>query len=320
MDEYLAERRRRAVSPDPYLGSQLKKHVLGDDEFASIELAKLREHHFDAWRSRLPIREDGDDRSKATIGRSTFNRVANDLRASLNAAARRYRRELPAQIAAEIAAGTRALPVSSETARMQILSDKQVAAVVRAAFDPSVDIEGDFGRLVAVLAATGARFSQVARIRVGDVDVKRQRVFVPASAKGRTRKSKPAAAVPIDKAVVELLRPAMRGRAADAPLLARWSYRKGTRIEWVKDKRGSWSDAHQMDGLWHRTVAIAKVPTDTIPYALRHSSIVRALRAGVPLRIVAANHDTSTAMIERHYGRFISEAGDDLARAGSLRL
>src|SRR5690606_20211576 len=102
--------------------------------------------------------------------------------------------------------------VTGETARMQILTDKQVAAVVRAAFDPSVDTEGDFGQLVAVLAATGARFSQVARIRVGDVDVKRQRVFVSASAKGRTRKSKPPAVVPLDEGVLEILRPAVRGR------------------------------------------------------------------------------------------------------------
>src|SRR5690606_10139797 len=130
-----------------------------------------------------------------------------------------------------------------------------------------------------------------------------------ASAKRRTRTSKTPAVVPLDDGVLGILRPAVHGRDAAAPLLERCAYLKGTRLERLKDKRVSWSDAHQMDGLWHRTVAIAKVPTDTIPYALRHSSIVRALRAGVPLRIVAANHDTSTAMIERHYGRFISEAG-----------
>ena len=32
-------------------------------------------------------------------------------------------------------------------------------------------------------------------------------------------------------------------------------------------------------------------------YALRHSSIVRQILAGVPIRVVAVNHDTSIAML-----------------------
>ena len=34
-------------------------------------------------------------------------------------------------------------------------------------------------------------------------------------------------------------------------------------------------------------------------YALRHSNIVRQLLAGVPVRVVAVNHDTRIRMIER---------------------
>lgn len=52
---------------------------------------------------------------------------------------------------------------------------------------------------------------------------------------------------------------------------------------------------------------------DTIPYALRHSSIVRYLMENVPIRIVAALHDTSVVMIERHYSRWISDKMDELA-------
>lgn len=39
--------------------------------------------------------------------------------------------------------------------------------------------------MVLVLTATGARFSQVQRIRVGDVQSDRLRIFVPTSRKGR---------------------------------------------------------------------------------------------------------------------------------------
>ena len=50
-------------------------------------------------------------------------------------------------------------------------------------------------------------------------------------------------------------------------------------------------------------------------YALRHTSIVRQLLANVPVRVVAALHDTSTTMIERNYSRYIADHADELARA-----
>ena len=49
-------------------------------------------------------------------------------------------------------------------------------------------------------------------------------------------------------------------------------------------------------------------------YALRHSSIVRQLLDYVPVRIVAVNHDTSVAMIERTYSAFISDHSDAVVR------
>ena len=52
----------------------------------------------------------------------------------------------------------------------------------------------------------------------------------------------------------------------------------------------------------------------------RHSSIVRALGAGLPVRLVAAMHDTSTAMIERHYSGSISSMLDDMAGAAVVPL
>lgn len=50
-----------------------------------------------------------------------------------------------------------------------------------------------------------------------------------------------------------------------------------------------------------------------VPYALRHSSIVRAIRSGLPIRLAAAMHDTSVAMVERHYARYIVDGLEELA-------
>jgi len=61
-------------------------------------------------------------------------------------------------------------------------------------------------------------------------------------------------------------------------------------------------------------------PHEVTIYALRHSSIVRQLLAGVPVRVVAVNHDTSVVMIERTYSRYIGDHADALARKALLDL
>jgi predicted transcriptional regulator len=53
-------------------------------------------------------------------------------------------------------------------------------------------------------------------------------------------------------------------------------------------------------------------------YALRHSSIVRALLKNIPIKVVAASHDTSVAAIEKHYSKFILEHSDDISRRALL--
>jgi hypothetical protein len=71
-------------------------------------------------------------------------------------------------------------------------------------------------------------------------------------------------------------------------------------------------------GWWRKPAG--QDPAEVTIYALRHSSIVRQLLAGVPVRIVAAGHDTSVAMIERNYSRFITDHADALVRGAMLNL
>jgi hypothetical protein len=67
-------------------------------------------------------------------------------------------------------------------------------------------------------------------------------------------------------------------------------------------------------------VAAAGLDPDTVTaYALRHSSIVRALLLNIPIRIVASGHDTSVAMIESNYSRHISQHSDELSRRALLQ-
>jgi hypothetical protein len=59
-------------------------------------------------------------------------------------------------------------------------------------------------------------------------------------------------------------------------------------------------------------------PTQVTMYALRHTNIVRQILAGVPIRVVAVNHDTSITMLERTYSRHIGDHSDALARGALL--
>ena len=49
-------------------------------------------------------------------------------------------------------------------------------------------------------------------------------------------------------------------------------------------------------------------------------SIVRALLRHVPIRVIAASHDTSVAQIERCYSKHITDHADDISRAALLQL
>ena len=280
----------------------LKLHVFNDQEFSSIKLARLSAQAIEDWRAGLP----------ESLVPSSKNRILNDLRAALNAAAAKYRRVLPAQILAEIKLGTKAETVASAP-RRQLLTNAQVRAVVGAAFE--VDPDGDFGRLVLLAAATGARFSQLAALTILDFQINNARLMMPSSRKGKDRQPGARAAVPASLDVMDRITPAIAGRAYHEPLLLRWAYRAtGGPGNWTKDKRQAWGRASEVRDLWAKTVNLSGIPDDTVMYALRHSSIVRGLVKNLPVRLVAALHDTSVEMIEKHYAAFIIDVTEDLAR------
>lgn len=78
VDNYAKLREARAGQT----GSEgaLKLHVLSDREFAALKLARLNAQAIEDWRARLP----------AALVASSKNRILNDLRAALNAAAAKF--------------------------------------------------------------------------------------------------------------------------------------------------------------------------------------------------------------------------------------
>lgn len=310
-------------------GHRLRRYVLGQEargKHASIDAAPLaavflhalKENDLLTWREALP-RE-----LKAT----TKQRLANDLKAALNGAWPRLsaeQKKLNPTFVAIVKDGFKAERIDDDddasVARdNQILTDAQVGNLVRAARDIDAEQEsgGDLYRLIVCLAATGARFAQVRRMRVGDAQHKEWRLMVPGSYKGRGGIGG-LVPIPVGEDVIAVLLPAIVGRPKDAFLFERWNYvQERNSITWKKSTRGPWKTA-ELSRPWHAIRARAELPK-VIPYSLRHTSIVRGLRNNLPIQQVARMHNTSVTMIERHYARYIATALEDRARAAVVPI
>jgi integrase len=295
---------------------RLRRYVLGQEirgkqraieaaSLAGIHLHALMEDDLLTWRDELP----------------------NDLKAALNAAWPRLsaeQKKLNPAFLAIVKDGFRAERIDDDDSSVardnQILSDAQVGDLLRAAgeIDAEQESEGDLYRLVVCLAATGARFAQVRRMRVSDAQPKERRLMMPGSYKGRGGNGG-SVPIPVGDDVVEVLLPAIVGRQKEAPLFERWSYEQEPHsITWKKSERGPWKTA-ELTRPWRAIRQRAELP-DVIPYSLRHTSIVRGLRNGLPIQQVAKLHNTSVTMIERHYAKYIASALEDLARAAVVPL
>ena len=304
VQSYIAAREQRDIRRGRDARSRLTKHVLSDEKFSKLALDDITPKLLREWSAR-----------KSALAPATLNRLQNDLRAALNAAVEMHGRELSASARQDIAVGLKSRP-DAEKARRVILTDAEVKAVIAAA----QDVDDDLGGLVLVLAATGCRFGQAAELTVGDLQVDARRILIPSSRKGRSTRFRPQIAVPIGDDVIARLKPLIVGRAGHEYLLERWISQQTGPCSWKRVLRSPWRAASEMTRGWAMALRSTPVVTGTPPYSLRHSSIARALRASVPVRIVAALHDTSSAMIEKHYAAHILDISDDLARFGITSL
>jgi len=165
------------------------------------------------------------------------------------------------------------------------------------------------------LAITGARPSQAVRLRVEDLHDHpvRPKLMMPKSAKGggrnRSVKKTERYSVPITPQLAASLKAAAKGRVEDAPLLL-----QSDGSPW--DRNPGQNYHRQVDKV---VATIGLDPAQVTMYCLRHSSIVRMLLQNVPIRLVASLHNTSVAMIEKHYSRYITvHSIDDITRIGLL--
>ena len=238
---------------------------------------------------------------------ATINRVGRCLAAALELA-RQHDERIQNRQAWEL--GLACLPDAQE-ARNVVLPDGKVREFVAAAYAH----DDALGLLVDTLAVTGARPSQVVRLRVEDLHDHpvRPKLMMPKSGKGgsknRASKKVERYSVPITVQLAVGLRVAAKGRADDAPLLL-----QGDGSPWGANPCQRY---HRHIG--KIVTAVGLDPAVVTVYSLRHSSIVRMLLANVPVRLVASLHNTSVTMIERTYSKHITEYADEHARKALLQ-
>lgn len=274
--------------------SRTKKHLpapLLERHIADLTVADLQ-----GWRNSLI----------GTLAPATINRVMTPLKAALNLAADLDQgKAIKSRAAWEIGLAAFA---DAEEARNVVINDAVIAALIAAAYQQS----HAFGLFVEVAAVTGSRASQIAGLVIGDLQpLGEPRLMMPTSKKGKGKKTVRRQPVPIPLDLATKLAKAAEGKRDSDILLPRAD---GKPFDNSNDHVRPWNRARKASGL--KPEAIAPYALDEITmYALRHSSIVRQILRGVPLRVVAALHDTSVAMIERNYSRFIAGQADAIARA-----
>jgi integrase len=300
LDQYQADLKIRGG--DTGNVARVRAHLT--DTLAEKTVALVTARDLRSWRDALA----------KELAPATVNRTANGLKAALNLAADHDER-IPSRRAWET--GLASIH-DAEESRNVILSETDIRAII----DRSNEQSAEFGLLVETAAVTGARISQLARLGVEDLQDDRSdpRLMMPSSRKGRGEKKIARRPVPIPTGLAAKLRNAAEGTPTDAPLLVKPTNKLRNDTNPTVPPLARWKKSDHTRPFARAVKATGLKPDEVTLYALRHSSIVRQLLAGVPVRVVAVNHDTSIVMIERTYSRHIGDHADALARVALLDI
>jgi len=286
--EYLTwmEENRKSAKDARYRAEALVIPNLG-----AIECEKLRAGELRGWLqevAKTPARIRGksgngprfretDDKDEEAIRRrrASANRTLTILKAALNMAWRE------GKIASDDA-WRRVTPFEqADAARVRYLQIDEARRLINAA-DP------EFRALVRAALATGARFSELANLRVGDFNPDAGTVHVRASKSGKGRH------VVLAEEGIRQFDALCAGRAA---------------VEWIVVKRdgSKWLKSHQSRPMREACVRASITPLASF-HTLRHTYASLSIMAGAPLLVVATNLGHSdTRMVEKHYGHLAAD-------------
>lgn len=256
-------------------------------ELGIFELAKLKAAQLRKWRSdiaevpaRIRTKPGQPQRYRKAVDirarKATANRTLAILKAALNLA---FDDE---HVASNAAWGRRVKPFKDVTmARIRFLQVIEAKRLV-VACDP------DFRPLVQAALQTGARYSELTRLKVGDFDADEATIFIAESKSGRARH------VRLSDEGVKFFRQLCAGRAGDQLI-----FRKSEGQPWLKSHQ-----SRPMIDACER----AKITPRIGFHGLRHTYASLHVKNGARLHIVALNlghmnkdGQPDVRMVTRHY-------------------
>lgn len=156
--------------------------------------------------------------------------------------------------------------------------------------------QGDFRILIRAALYTGARYSELARLRVSDLNVQAGTLHIR-----KTKTNKDRHVVLTDEGT-EFFK-SLAGKRPDALLLGR-----------------EWGPSHQAP-LMREVCEAAKIEPPINFHALRHTWASLSIMAGMPPMVVAKNlGHADTRMVERHYGHLAPSFVADAVRRHAPRF
>ncbi|UCI08698.1 tyrosine-type recombinase/integrase [Mesorhizobium sp. B1-1-8] len=253
---------------------------LGTTKVADLTIEKVR-----TWRDgmvtaqkRLRTKKSATKANTVTVDlsdpeairrrRDTANRTLTTLKAALNWAFNN-------RLLTDDAAWRLVKPYRGTTsARVRFLSPAEQKTLVAAS-------NGAIRDLVSAALVTGARFGELARLRVSDYDAANKSVFVAESKSGKPRH------IPLPTRGAELFERLARDRPGSDPLLR-------------QESGAAWAPS-TYNRPWKALLAQAKL-SDVTLHEIRHTYASTMVRNGAPLIVVAeALGHSDTRMAEKHY-------------------
>lgn len=243
-------------------------------------------------------REPTDDHDAPRRRRSTANRVLTILKAALNHARAEGKVSCPADAWSAVKPFREA-----DLPKVRYLLDAEITRLMNAC-------ASDFRLLVTAALLTGARYGELAAMKVGDFDPQSGTVTVARSKSGKTRH-----VVLTDEGRAFFER-AILGKAGSALIFMRdATIRQATKDAPAETRRSAWGKSDQFRLLREACTAARIAPAISF-HILRHTYASRLAMKGVPMAVIAAQLGHSdTRMTERHYAHVAPSYVADVVRA-----
>jgi integrase len=257
---------------------RINRHILPN--LAKIPLDKLRSDHIEDWHTSF-VAEGSDE--KVRKSKATANRNLTTLKAMLNNA---YKKRM---IQTRWAWTGVDKFKHTKSAREEYLDRVQIKKLLEAS-------EGHFKTLLTAGALTGARYGELVKLKVRDLDKHRDLLNIP---RGKTEPRE----FPLTKQTKAFFTEQAKGKLPEAYLL-------------TKDGVKPWGPSDQTK-LMRDAAVNADLPSSVVFYTLRHSFIADLINE-MSVFNIAKITGTSIKMIEDHYGKLFKDRVTEVLERSSL--